>query len=317
MTTDNIRRCVLPSLFAIALALATTATAQERGIGRACPDPGDDRPDIALNVEQGAPVLAGTRVKLTASGKSSSGAAIEYMWHADNGRIFGRGPSVEFDTTGLAPGNYDVVVMGRAAKCATNRIVKTIAVVGCPPGLRLSANNVRVNAGEVFTVSAEGVPAGFGLRWTTSDGRLTETGGGVSIDTAGVAADTITVSAVSADIAGCSSDLQIAVVKPPVALPDILTFPMTGGRLNNANKAVLDDVSIRGAQDAGSRIVVTGKSTSSERIGLAKIRAENARNYLVGEKGIDPSRIEIRIQERTAAEGGLEIAIIPPGATYP
>ena len=91
---------------------------------------------------------------------------------------------------------------------------------------------------------------------------------------------------------------------------------MAGGRLNNANKAVLDDVTIRGSQDVGSRIVINGKSTAKERAGLAKLRAENARNYLVSEKGVDPSRIEIRTQERTATEGGIEIAVVPPGAQY-
>jgi hypothetical protein len=315
MVTHHIRRPLLSAVFA--LALAVSASAQERGIGKACPETGDDRPEIALNADATAPVLAGTRVRLTATGKATSGAPVEFMWHADQGRLFGRGSAVEFDTTGLAPGNYDVVLMGRARKCATNRVVRTISVVGCPPGLRLSANNVRVNAGEVVAVSAEGVPAGFGLRWSASEGRVTQTAGGVTVDTAGIAADTITVSATSADVPGCSSDIQIAVIKPPVALPDILNFPMTGGRLNNANKAVLDDVSIRGAQNVGSRIVITGKSTSDERANLARVRAENARNYLVSEKGVDASRIEVRTQDRTATEAGLEIAIVPPGAEYP
>ena len=308
-------RCMLSGLFVIAVVFVGTAAAQERGIGRACPETGDDRPNLALNIDQTS-VLAGTRVRLTATGTSSRGE-VEYMWHADQGRIFGRGNAVEFDTTGLAPGRYDVVVMGRAHRCATAQVVKTVEVVGCPPGLRLSASNVRVNAGEVVTVTAEGIPSGFGLRWSASEGRVTETGNGITIDTGGVAADTINVSATSADIPDCGGNIQIAVVKPPVALPDILTFPMTGGRLNNANKAVLDDVSIRGAQNVGSKIVITGKSTATERANLAKIRAENARNYLVSEKGVDPSRIEVRTQDRTAAEGGIEIAIVPPGANYP
>jgi len=298
----------------IAFAFATSAAAQEKGIGKACPETGDDAPQLALNVDS-APVLAGTHVKLVADGSSPRGA-VEYMWRADNGRILGRGNTVEFDTTGLAPGRYDVVAMARATKCATARVVKTVEVVGCPPSLRLSANNVRVTAGELITVTAEGVPTGFGLNWTASAGKVTETANGISIDTADLAADAITVSATSAAVPGCSSDLTIAIVRPPVALPDILNFPMTGGRLNNANKAVLDDVSIRGGQDVGSKIIVTGKSTSGERSGLARVRAENARNYLVGEKGVDPSRIEIRVQERTASESGIEIAIVPPGAKY-
>jgi hypothetical protein len=315
MATNRFRRCAQSALLVFAAGLATTAVAQEHGIGKACPETGDAAPQVALNADA-APVLAGTRVALTATGTSAKGDPVEYMWHSDQGRIFGRGNAVEFDTTGLAPGRYDVVVMGRAHHCAVARVVKTIEVVGCPPGLRLSASNVRVNAGEVVTVTADGIPAGFALNWSASDGRVTQTADGVSIDTGGIAADTITVSAVSSAIPGCSSDIQIAVVKPTVALPDILNFPMTGGRLNNANKAVLDDVTIRGGQDVGSKIVVTGKSTATERAGLARLRAENARNYLVGEKGVDPSRIEIRTQERTASEGGIEIAIVPPGAQY-
>ena len=206
--------------------------------------------------------------------------------------------------------------MGRGLKCGTARVVKTIEIVGCPPGITLSANNTSVNAGEIVTVSASGVPEGFGLRWSTTEGRLTETGGGVTIDTAGIAADSITVSAASSTWRTALRSSRSRSSGRPVALPDILNFPMAGGRLNNANKAVLDDVTIRGSQDVGSRIVITGKSTAKERAGLAKLRAENARNYLISEKGIDPSRIEIRTQERTATEGGIEIAVVPPGATY-
>jgi hypothetical protein len=314
MAKFEIRRAMVGGTFALALALAAAgdAAAQDTGLNRACVDQSGNRPEVTLVADQTS-VQAGTRVRLTASGKSSRGA-VEYLWHADNGRIFGRGATVEFDTSNLGPGRYDVVVMGRDIKCVGTRVVSTIEVYGCPPGLRLSANNVRVNAGEVVTVRAEGIPTGFGLRWTTSEGRLVESGDSVTIDTAGISGDTITVSAVALDVPGCSSDITVAVAKPPVALPDILTFPMTGGRLNNANKAVLDDVTIRGSQDVRSRIVITGKSSANERAGLAQRRADNARNYLVGEKGVDPSRIEIRTEERTAAQGGIEIAIIPPGA---
>lgn len=314
---------VLPlALFAAIFFCVTAASAQsnsnaaETGLGRNCDDPNTDKPNVACDADSVA-VLSGTKVKLTASGRGSKGEPLEYMWRADRGRIFGKGSAVEFDTAGLAPGTYDVLLMGRGAKCNPMTVVKTIEVIGCPPDLRLVASNVRVNAGDVVTVSSTGVPAGFGLRWSSTDGRVTEGNGSIRIDTAGVAADTIRVSASSFDVPDCSREITIAVVKPPVILPDIMNFPMTGGRLNNANKAVLDDVTLRGERDIQARIVVTGKSTATERKGLAKVRAENARNYLVSEKGVDASRVEIRTQEGTAAEGGIEIAIIPPGAKMP
>lgn len=321
--STTFRNGVMPlALFAALGFCAVTASAQqnsnqsETGIGRNCDDPNTDKPSVALDADA-VSVLSGTKVKLTASGRGTKGEPLEYMWRADRGRIFGKGPAVEFDTAGLAPGRYDVLVMGRGGKCNPMTVVKTIEVIGCPPDLRLVANNVRVNAGDVVTISSSGVPAGFGLRWSASEGRVTENGGSIRVDTAGVAADTITVSASSFDIPECSREITIAVIKPPVILPDILNFPMTGGRLNNANKAVLDDVTLRGERDIQARIIVTGKSTSTERKGLAKVRAENARNYLVSEKGVDASRVEIRTQEGTAPEGGIEIAIIPPGARMP
>jgi hypothetical protein len=321
--TTVIRTGMLPlALFAALGFGAVTVSAQqnsntsETGIGLNCDDPNSDKPNVALDADSVA-VLSGTKVKLTASGKGSKGEPLEYMWRADRGRIFGKGSAVEFDTAGLAPGKYDVLVMGRGGKCNPMTVVKTIEVIGCPPDLRLVANNVRVNAGEVVSISASGLPSGFGLRWSASEGRVSGDGGAIRVDTAGVAADTITVSATSFDVPECSREITIAVIKPPVILPDILNFPMTGGRLNNANKAVLDDVTLRGERDIQARIIVTGKSMPNERPGLAKIRAENARNYLVSEKGVDASRVEIRTQEGTAAEGGIEIAILPPGARMP
>lgn len=316
MKTITARTSLLLGLFVLFFAFADAASAQEIGLGRDCDDPNTNRPQVTLAADQTS-VMAGTRVRLTATGRGAQGEAVEYMWRSDSGRIFGRGASVEFDTTGLAPGTYNVTLVGRGRECGTISEVRGISVIACPPDLRLTANNVRVRAGEVISVSAEGLPAALGLTWTASAGRLVESGTTVTVDTAGVTASTITVSASAVGIPDCTRDVTIAVEAPPVVLPDILTFPMTGGRLNNANKQVLDDVSLRGSQDVGARIVITGRSTSRERRGIAQTRADNARAYLVSEKGMDPSRIEIRTEEGTAVEGGIQIAIVPPGAEFP
>jgi hypothetical protein len=310
------RRTSLLGVCAAVFIFAGSAMAQETGLGRDCTKPNENQPQVAFDADN-LSVLAGTRVKLTATGRGAQGEPVEYMWHADQGKIFGRGASVEYDTSGLPPGQYAVSLIGRGNKCVTNTVVKSVEVIACPPGLGLSANNVNVKAGEIVTVNAYGVPTGMTLRWTSSAGTVVETGTGVTIDTGGLSADTITVSASAVGIPDCARDITIAVARPPVVLPDILNFPMTSGRLNNANKAVLDDVTLRGAQDVQAKIIITGKSTQGERRGLARQRAENARNYLVSEKGIDPARIELRTQEGTATQGGIEIAVVPPGAQYP
>lgn len=271
---------------------------------------------VSLSLAQNN-VVAGTRVRLTASPTLSGGQIVEYLWRYSNGRVLGRGASVEFDSTGLTAGTYDITVVGRGSDCREYTDTETLTVVACPPDFRLSSANLRVRAGEVITVMAEGAPSGIDLDWSASAGRLVESGNMITIDTAGIPAGTITVSAVAPMIANCARDIAIAVETPPVALADILSFPMSGGRLNNANKAILDDVSLRSAQDVQARLVITGRSMQGERRGIARTRAENARNYLVNEKGIDPSRIEIRAEEGTAPEGGVQIAIVPPGAQMP
>lgn len=321
MTTKFIRLSVLAGAFVLAAGFSAIASAQdnqnapETGIGKNCSDPNGEKPDVTLDADR-VRVLAGTRVHLVASGKSLNNKPIEYMWRSDNGAIFGHGNAVDFDTTGLVPGTYDVKLFCRDGHCALARIVKPIEVIGCPPNLGLVATSMKVNVGEKVTVRADGGYPDLGLQWTTSEGRLVDSGSSATIDTAGVAGNFITVGVTTPEIPGCGSQLQISIVKP-VILPDIINFPMNGGRLNNANKSILDDVNLRAAKDVTARIVITGKSTASERTGLARQRAENARNYLVGEKGIDPARIEIRSEEKTAAEGGIQVAIIPPGAQMP
>jgi len=53
-------------------------------------------------------VIAGERVAITATVHDESGTPLTYTWRTNGGTIIGTGPSVELDTTGLAPGNYTV-----------------------------------------------------------------------------------------------------------------------------------------------------------------------------------------------------------------
>ena len=322
MTTNFIRLSMLSCALVLACGFSAVVSAQdnnqeppETGIGKNCSDPNGEKPDVSLDADA-VRVLAGTRVRLTATGKSLTGKPIEYMWRSEKGAIFGHGNAVDFDTTGLVPGTYDVRLYCRDGNCALARLVKPIEVIGCPPNLGLSASSMRVNVGEKVTVRADGSYPDLSMAWTTSEGRLVESASSATIDTAGVTGNFITVGVSTPAIPGCGSTIQIAIVKP-VILPDIINFPMNGGRLNNANKSILDDVNLRAAKDVSARIVITGKSTANERTGLARQRADNARNYLVGEKGIDPARIEVRAEEKTASEGGIQVAIIPPGAQMP
>ncbi len=58
-------------------------------------------------------VMPGERVTITGNGASPEGFPLDYSWRTDGGRISGSGSQVELDTSGLAPGGYQVT--GRVA----------------------------------------------------------------------------------------------------------------------------------------------------------------------------------------------------------
>ena len=77
---------------------------------------------------------------------------------------------------------------------------------------------------------------------------------------------------------------------------DLSGFPRNRARLNNVDKACLDDLASRLKQDPRSRVVAIGHADSAERgpelIGTR--RAEAVKAYLVKERGIDETRITVQ-----------------------
>jgi len=71
-------------------------------------------------------------------------------------------------------------------------------------------------------------------------------------------------------------------------------FPFNSARINNEHKACLDDIAIKLQQDPRASVVIDGHRDSSERVGISLTRANNARDYLVNEKGIDSARLTVR-----------------------
>ena len=108
-------------------------------------------------------------------------------------------------------------------------------------------------------------------------------------------------------------------------------FPRNLARLNNVDKACLDDVATRLSGDPRSRVIVVGHADAGERMPevLARRRAEAVRNYLVKERGVDTARITVRSAAATkpldtgtdaasrARNRRVEIWFVPEGATAP
>src|SRR5260370_15392282 len=168
-------------------------------------------------------------------------------------------------------------------------------------------------------------------------GLISSTSGSeVTLDTTG-ATGTITVSVnVATDRTRCGEGCHgrrcsttVTVVPPPSkeVYPIVpcgpIFFPFNSARINNEHKACLDEIALRLQQDPRSSLVVDGHRDSTERVGISLTRANNARDYLVNEKGVDAARITVRnFGDTCPHESGdpalnrrVEFWILPEGAT--
>jgi outer membrane protein OmpA-like peptidoglycan-associated protein len=163
--------------------------------------------------------------------------------------------------------------------------------------------------------------------WNASGGKVNGTGANVQLDTAGAPAGPITVNGTVSDdrglTASCSSQVNVEVPPPPPTASKLneINFPdkKKPARVDNAAKAILDDVALKLQRDADAKAVVIGFADADElkkktNKNLAAERAYNTKQYLTAEKGIDPARIEVRTG--TGEGQKAEIWVVPAGATY-
>lgn len=79
------------------------------------PKPAPPAPTMSCAADRST-VTAGERAQITATVNDPAGLPLTFTWQANGGQVIGTGPNVQFDTSGLAPGNY--VVTGRAENTA-------------------------------------------------------------------------------------------------------------------------------------------------------------------------------------------------------
>jgi outer membrane protein OmpA-like peptidoglycan-associated protein len=206
-----------------------------------------------------------------------------------------------------------------------------------PPVVTCEAERSTVAPGEIVGLRAVAAdpdhdPLTYG--WTSSAGRVIGTGASVRLDTAGVKAPAnIDVVVRVDDRHGAGAQATCPVRIPaPERRPETLTcesagFPLNLARLNNVDKACLDDVASRLRQDPRSRVIAIGYADTAERRPtlLARQRAEAAKAYLVSERGIEGARVSVRSTEATPhREAGssrknrrVEVMFVPDGAKPP
>jgi hypothetical protein len=281
---------------------------------------------------QPASVYPGDPIKIEATAQHLNPKKTPvYNWASNGGKITASGPEATIDTAGLAPGEYTVtghVQEGprtrQQASCAAPFTVKAFE----PPTLTCSANPSTAVSGTdiaITTVSVSPQNRPLTYSYTATQGVIASNGPTAILTTAGLSPSTITVTCNSVDDLGQTATATTDVI---ITAPVVPVVPQTQPlcslgftrdrrrpvRVDNEAKGCLDDIALTLSQQTDSHLVMVGNSAPGEKPQAAAERALNARQYLVEEKGIDPTRIELRTGALT--DKTVTNILVPAGATF-
>jgi outer membrane protein OmpA-like peptidoglycan-associated protein len=170
--------------------------------------------------------------------------------------------------------------------------------------------------------------------WSTNLGQIAGSGPSVRLETAGVSAPAnlnamvrVTDGRGGAADATCNVRIPAPAPKPESVTCASVGFPPNRARLNNVDKACLDDVALRLREDPRSRVFIVGHADASERRPelVSRQRAESTKAYLVRERGVDETRVSVRGSAGSPSKGAqeamgnrrVEVIFVPEGATPP
>jgi hypothetical protein len=254
-----------------------------------------------------------------------------YSWTTNGGALTSTDSTATLNTTGIAPGTYAVngrVMQGNRpehqATCTASFTVQSTA----PPTISCSATPSSVNPGENATITSVATSAQnrtLTYSYSATQGTVTGNTATATLATAGAAPGSITVSCNVVDDLGqpATSTTVVTVLAPP-----LVVAPMTRNlcsvsfardrkrptRVDNEAKGCLDDVALALQHDSTARLTIVGSYDQDEKPASGAARSANIRQYLTGEKGIDASRIDLRVgtdNSRTATD-----ILVPAGATF-
>ncbi len=217
-----------------------------------------------------------------------------------------------------------------------------------PPTISCSANPGTLKPGEASTVTAIGVsPQNRRLTYTYSAGAGSISGSGSTASYSSVGApakDSVSITCTATDDKGHSASASTGVNITAAYVPPVpnsrelcsigfATDIKRPTRVSNEAKACLDEVALEfQKQSKDAKIAVVGAADAKERAKMAKEqaaalkyknvkmhdyaaqRAVNAKDYLVTEKGIDPTRVIVRT--RMADDQRVEDYLVPGGAIF-
>jgi len=216
-----------------------------------------------------------------------------------------------------------------------------------PPTISCSANPTTLKPGDSSTITATGMsPQNRPLTYTysASAGTVNGSGNTATYSSTGAPTGPVTVTCNVSDDKGHNASAETSVTieaPPPAPQPKTqalcsITFTTDTRRptrVDNEAKACLDQVALDLQQQPDAKAVVVGESTAKEKAEQEKMekrqarlrhkkpvedfaaqRAVNTKQYLVTDKGIDPSRITVATG--TGDNQQVENYLVPSGASF-
>ena len=281
-----------------------------------------------------AEVFPGDPVTVTGSAINlSPKKTTTYGWTTTGGKASGTSSISNIDTAGLTPGSYTVTghvtegaKAGQSADCTASFAVKPFG----PPTIACSANPSTVNPGDSTTITAQGSSPQnrpLSYSYSSSSGQINGSTEIATLNTTRIAPGEVTVTCNVVDDTGqtASATTTVTINAPAQSVAaktealcaiDFGRDKRRPSRVNNEGKACLDDVALSLQHSSDARFAIVGNSGPTETRGsaLAAERALNTRAYLVDEKGIDSSRIEVRTGN--SGTPSVQNYLIPLGAIF-
>jgi len=216
-----------------------------------------------------------------------------------------------------------------------------------PPTISCSANPTTLKPGDSSTITATGMsPQNRPLTYTysASAGTVNGSGNTATFSSTGAPTGPVTITCNVSDDKGHNASAETGVTieaPPPAPQPktqalcsiSFTTDKKRPTRVDNEAKACLDEVALDLQKQPDAKAVVVGESTAKEKAdqekaeklaarhkhakpveNFAQQRAVNTKQYLVTDKGIDPSRITVATG--TGDNQQVEDYLVPSGADF-
>jgi len=198
-----------------------------------------------------------------------------------------------------------------------------VAAAMHPPTISCTASPASVHVGDTSTIRCTGASPDereLSYEFASDSGSLAPHNETAVLNTANAQPGTVTVTTTVSDDQGQKATATTQVNVEAAAAPEAssagsFAFKPSSAYVNNQAKAMLDQIALRLQREAGSSVVVAGHVADKEAARLAIARATNAKNYLVKEKGIDASRVQVA--DGGPGEASVDVWFVPVGASLP